>query len=146
MGRRVVNDISQDMEQIDELGISSKLYKDLKEKLKTYYDLNTQSKSIKKIQDSLNKDIKELMVSGNLDEIEIDGYKAKVTTISNVSFDPDILLAIVKEIGRDDLIKIKEYVDIDDIERLVYSEDISAESLIPAQILKEQVRLDVRKK
>lgn len=145
MGRRVINDFDEELKKIEESGLSSDGYHTLKKSLKDYYEVGNQVKSFKKLQDSLNKDIKELMMTENVDQVVIDGYEARVSTICSTSFDQDILLAIVKELGRNDLIKTKEYVNEEDIERLVYKGDINAESLIPAQILKESVRLNVRK-
>lgn len=145
MGRRVINDVVQEMEAIEKSGLSNELYQSLKSDISTYYEVNNQVKSLKKSMDVLNKNIKEQLMQENLDHVEVGGYSAKITTVSSVSFDPDILLALVKEIGRDDLIKTREYVDVDDIERLVYTGELNAKDVAPAQILKEQVRLNVGK-
>ena len=145
MGRRVINDVVQEMEAIEKSGLSTELYQSLKSDISTYYEVNNQVKSLKKSMDVLNKNIKEQLMQENLDHVEVGGYSAKITTVSSVSFDPDILLALVKEIGREDLIKTREYVDVDDIERLVYTGELNAKDVAPAQILKEQVRLNVGK-
>lgn len=145
MGRRVINDVVQEMEAIEKSGLSNELYQSLKSDISTYYEVNNQVKSLKKSMDVLNKNIKEQLMQENLDHVEVGGYSVKITTVSSVSFDPDILLALVKEIGRDDLIKTREYVDVDDIERLVYTGELNAKDVAPAQILKEQVRLNVGK-
>lgn len=145
MGRRVINDVVQEMEAIEKSGLSNELYQSLKSDISTYYEVNNQVKSLKKSMDVLNKNIKEQLMQENLDHVEVGGYSAKITTVSSVSFDPDILLALVKEIGREDLIKTREYVDVDDIERLVYTGELNAKDVAPAQILKEQVRLNVGK-
>lgn len=145
MGRRVINDVVQEIEAIEKSGLSNELYQSLKKDISTYYEVNNQVKSLKKSMDVLNKNIKEQLMQENLDHVEVGGYSAKITTVSSVSFDPDILLALVKEIGREDLIKTREYVDVDDIERLVYTGELNAKDVAPAQILKEQVRLNVGK-
>ena len=145
MGRRVINDVVQEMEAIEKSGLSTELYQSLKSDISTYYEVNNQVKSLKKSMDVLNKNIKEQLMQENLDHVEVGGYFVKITTVSSVSFDPDILLALVKEIGREDLIKTREYVDVDDIERLVYTGELNAKDVAPAQILKEQVRLNVGK-
>ena len=145
MGRRVINDVVQEIEAIEKSGLSNELYQSLKKDISTYYEVNNQVKSLKKSMDVLNKNIKEQLMQENLDHVEVGGYSAKITTVSSVSFDPDILLALVKEIGREDLIKTREYVDVDDIERLVYTGKLNAKDVAPAQILKEQVRLNVGK-
>lgn len=145
MGRRVINDVVQEIEAIEKSGLSPESYQSLKSDISTYYEVNNQVKSLKKSMDVLNKNIKEQLMQENLDHVEVGGYSAKITTVSSVSFDPDILLALVKEIGREDLIKTREYVDVDDIERLVYTGKLNAKDVAPAQILKEQVRLNVGK-
>lgn len=145
MGRRVINDVVQEIEAIEKSGLSNELYQSLRKDISTYYEVSNQVKSLKKSMDVLNKNIKEQLMQENLDHVEVGGYSAKITTISSVSFDPDILLALVKEIGREDLIKTREYVDVDDIERLVYTGELNAKDVAPAQILKEQVRLNVGK-
>ena len=63
-----------------------------------------------------------------------------------VKFNEDLLVQIIREMGREDLIKVKEYVDLDELEREIYRESIDASKLAPSQEITEVVTLNVKKK
>lgn len=64
------------------------------------------------------------------------GVSLSVTTKQNVSFDEDKLLELCKQMNIPNLVKTKEYVDMDVLEGLLYNRVISAESIAPAKVVK----------
>lgn len=64
------------------------------------------------------------------------GVSLSVTTKQNVSFDEDKLLELCKQMNIPNLVKTKEYVDMDVLEGLLYNRVISAESIASAKVVK----------
>ena len=64
------------------------------------------------------------------------GVSLSVTTKQNVSFDEDKLLELCKQMNIPNLVKTKEYVDMDVLEGLLYNRVISVESIAPAKVVK----------
>lgn len=86
----------------------------------------------KKICDSENKQLKELMNEGSY---EAGGYKCTKTISSRQSMDEDKLLYVLKQYyecgtNKESIIKTKEYVDIDMLESAIYNGQISNEILM----------------
>ena len=115
----------------------------LEEVIPEYQDLNNQYNSMGKTVKSLSAEIKDLMGDIDLDTYEVDGIKAKVSHIQSVSFDEELLLATIKDLGLNHLIKTKEYVDMNMLESAIYRHEIDAQVLAPTQIIKEQIRLNI---
>ena len=83
----------------------------------------------KKICDDENKQIKELMDEGSY---EVDGWKATKTISTRETMNEEKLLAVAKKNGYylSDIIKTKEYIDMDKLEALLYKGNISKEVLM----------------
>lgn len=83
----------------------------------------------KKICDDENKQIKELMEEGSY---EAGGWKATKTISTRETMNEEKLLAVAKKNGYylSDIIKTKEYVDMDKLEALLYKGNISKEVLM----------------
>ena len=83
----------------------------------------------KKICDDENKQIKELMEEGSY---EAGGWKATKTISTRETMNEEKLLAVVKNNGYylSDIIKTKEYIDMDKLEALLYKGNISKEVLM----------------
>lgn len=64
------------------------------------------------------------------------GVSLSVTTKQNVSFDEDKLLELCRQMNIPNLVKTKEYVDMDVLEGLLYNRVISAEAIAPAKVVK----------
>lgn len=83
----------------------------------------------KKICDDENKQIKELMEEGSY---EAGGWKATKTISTRETMNEEKLLAVAKKNGYylSDIIKTKEYIDMDKLEALLYKGNISKEVLM----------------
>lgn len=115
----------------------------LEEVIPQYQTINNQYNTLGKTVKSLSTEIKDLMGDIDMDSYEVDGIKAKVTHVQSVSFDDELLLATIKDLGLNHLIKTKEYVDMAMLESAIYRKEIDAQVLAPTQIIKEQIRLNV---
>ena len=98
----------------------------------------------KKETDSANKEIKEMLQKLNKTEFETDnGLVAKITTSKRESFDENRLIEKLKVLNGFTAIKTKEYVDMDELENLIYNGSIDASQLSSCKISKEIVTLKV---
>ena len=113
----------------------------LKDLVEAYGSNKKETDDLKKVVDSQNKQIKELMESNNLTKFESDNYKVSLSISTRDVIDEEQLLAEARtfviadgidlksaeEVG---LIKTKEYVDMDVLESLMYKGGISEEDLL----------------
>ena len=113
----------------------------LKDLVEAYGSNKKETDDLKKVVDSQNKQIKELMESNNLTKFESDNYKVSLSISTRDVIDEKQLLAEARtfviadgidlksaeEVG---LIKTKEYVDMDVLESLMYKGGISEEDLL----------------
>lgn len=113
----------------------------LKDLVEAYGSNKKETDDLKKVVDSQNKQIKELMESNNLTRFESDNYKVSLSISTRDVIDEEQLLAEARtfviadgidlksaeEVG---LIKTKEYVDMDVLESLMYKGGISEEDLL----------------
>ena len=119
----------------------------LEELIVTYAENKSEMGSYKKLVNRDNALIKELMQEQKITEKEVDGWQAKITTKKSESFNEDKLLAIAKERNLD-IIKTKEYIDMDTMEELIYNGVITKEDLLEiakAKEVKETIELRVKK-
>lgn len=140
MGRVVVTDNTTKKDSSND-----DVMTELNNLIKDFYTNDNLCKKYKKIADPIKEQIKNIMIDKNLQSYKFDDYKTSCSVIQSASFDPDILLAIVKDMGLTQLIKTKEYVDEDLLEQMLYKQNLDASKFAPAQIIKESVRLQVSK-
>lgn len=88
------------------------------------YALNkSELDSYKKICDTENALIKSQMANLNVDSYSVGGYTAKYIVSQRVSMDEDKLLTVMKKHHISDVIKTREYVDMDALENYLYHLD-----------------------
>ena len=133
---------------VNEIKESEKLKEEsgFKELIKSYYELNEQKKKYESSVKKLNVEIKDYMSEHGLEVYNFDDYSVKKSISERVKFNEDLLVQLIREMGREDLIKTKEYVDLDELEREIYRESIDASKLAPSQEITEVVTLSVKKK
>ena len=118
-----------------------------------YYEDKEHLDGYKKICDESSARIKQLMQAENLDKYEVD-YEhitnsklyATMSISQRKTMNEDALLARVKELGRQDLIRTKEYVDYDLLEKALYAGDIQESDISGCMNVKEVCTLRVSKK
>lgn len=112
----------------------------LKSLIPTYGELKFQVDEDKKTVDKLKDTIKGIMKKKNLDKKEVDGYIVNYSIRVSESYNEDTLIDIIKK--HDNLkscLKKKVYVDMEELESLIYNEKI------PKKILLEIDKCRVKK-
>ena len=97
--------------------------RELEQLIIDYYNNKKAQDEYKKICDAENKQIKQEM---GVATKEFGEYKATVYETTKVKIDEQRLLAILKANGYSTAIKTKEYVDMDELESLIYNNKIDA--------------------
>lgn len=100
---------------------------------------------VDKIVRSDSKKLKDLMIKFGKQEVEKGGYKAVLHKSTKFSFDQAKLVAILKNLGHTEIIRVEEWVDEQALEKLVFSGEINAKDLAAAQIKSEDYTLNFKK-
>lgn len=120
----------------------------LEELVPLYYAANTQAKHFKESATELGDEIKKICLDKNLNKGEAGTFKFTVSKQVRATFDEEVLLDCVKKLNpevRQKVVKVKEYVDQEELEKAVYLGLIKPEEIKPAQMEKEVVTLQVTK-
>ena len=102
----------------------------------------------KKICDRENAEIKSIMRDFVVSSYEASGYKATYSVSERTSMNEEMLLDIAHNYGIPEIVKTKEYIDYDALEKAIYDGNISEEILLEmdkAKTVKEVVTLRVSK-
>ena len=114
--------------------------------IECFYQDKQQLDKYKKSTEEYNKEIKELMSKIDKTEFETDnGLKAKISLHKKESFNEDKLIQKLKDLNGFTAIKTKEYVDMDELENLIYNGHIDAGQLTSCKQVKEVKVLKVTK-
>lgn len=99
--------------------------------IQLYVDAKIELDERKKVADKYNKELKNLLQSSDMTEYSNDRYKIKLVTSERSSMDEDLLLKELINLKDKfpGLIKSKEYVDMDELESLMYANDLDDETL-----------------
>jgi len=118
----------------------------INDKIKSYFE---QKKELDKQQRDvlqLSKDIKEYLLAEDLSELEADDLIVSITEISKDTIDEENLIPILKE-SFPNVVKLKEYVDMDELENLVYTRQIPPDFIQSFIIHKEPtIRLNIKQR
>lgn len=115
-----------------------------------YVTAKAELDKLKKKVDTTNAEIKALMKSLNMDEVELsDGRKVVYSVTIRESLDEDKLIASLKEYAPyTDCIKKKEYIDTDIMEKEIYSGNFSSDAMLAldgCRIVQEIPKLEIKK-
>ena len=121
--------------------------KSIIDEYKAFKDIENKAKKDSK---PLGEQIKEYATKNGLDKIKSDNWQANVTVTPKQDFNELQAIEIIKKhIGKpllDTVIKTREYIDEDVLEKLIYNGDIDAKVLAPCTIEKEPtVKLTIGK-
>lgn len=99
--------------------------------IQLYVDAKIELDERKKVADKYNKELKDLLQSSDMTEYSNDRYKINLVTSERSSMDEDLLLKELINLKDKfpGLIKSKEYVDMDELESLMYANDLDDETL-----------------
>lgn len=103
----------------------------LAELIPLYGEQNTACNALKKVVSDLNSKIKTAIhdIQKENTDIEIEGWKCSLTVTEEATFNEDRLIEFAKK-HKLKIVKTKEYIDEDALERLIYNGQISKELLI----------------
>ena len=123
---------------------------DLSKTIDEYKESKDKENSLKKINNELSENIKSYMHEHNMTTADTDNYTATLSRKDNESLNEDLAIEIIKEnLGGAllaSVIKTKEYIDEDALEKLVYNGDFDVNKLAKAKIVKPTFTLRVSKK
>lgn len=111
--------------------------KKLDELIPQYAMNKSEMDSYKKICDKENAEIKKLMTDLVLPFYEAGEYKATCTISERESMNEEMLLEIAHYHGISEIVKTKEYIDFDALEKAIYDGKISQEILLELDKAKE---------
>ena len=123
---------------------------DLSKTIDEYKESKDKENSLKKINNELSENIKSYMHEHNMTTADTDNYTATLSRKDSESLNEDLAIEIIKEnLGGAllaSVIKTKEYIDEDALEKLVYNGDFDVNKLAKAKIVKPTFTLRVSKK
>ena len=123
---------------------------DINKIIDLYKESKDKENALKKSNTEMGNNIKSYFQTNGLDRIDTDKYTATVTTSTSESLNEELAIEIIKEnLGGAMLatvIKTKEYIDEDALEKLVYNGDFDLTKLTKAKITKTTSTLRVSKK
>lgn len=123
----------------------------LAEKIDIYKSYKDSESKFKKLSSKLNDEIKEAMSSMGVDEFSSDSYVATVKYSRKETLDEEKAIDVLrKTLSKEQLktvIRTKEYIDDDSLEKLVYNGDFDISLLEPCKVLGNEVAtLRIKKK
>ena len=123
---------------------------DLSKAIDEYKESKDKENALKKANTAMNESIKNYMSENGMDEASSDMYTAVLSNTTKESLYEDLASAIIKEnLGGallNSVIKQKEYIDEDALEKLVYNGDFEISKLEKAKITKVTTTLRIKKK
>lgn len=123
---------------------------DINKIIDLYKESKDKENALKKSNTEMGNNIKSYFQTNGLDRIDTDKYTTTVTTSTSESLNEELAIEIIKEnLGGamlNTVIKTKEYIDEDALEKLVYNGDFDITKLAKAKITKTTSTLRVGKK
>ena len=123
---------------------------DLSKIIDEYKESKDRENALKKANNEMNENIKSYMYENDMTSASSDKYTATLTKVEKDSLNEDLAIEIIKEnLGGallSSVIKQKEYIDEDALEKLVYNGDFDINKLAKAKLTKVSYTLRVTKK
>ena len=123
---------------------------DLSAYIDKYKELKDKENAFKKQTLDLGNNIKGYMYENNMTSANSEKYTATLSCTKKESLNEDLAIEIIKEnLGGallSSVIKQKEYIDEDALEKLVYNGDFDINKLAKAKMVKETYTLRIGKK
>lgn len=122
----------------------------LSEMIDTYKASKDKENALKKANNKMNENIKTYMQEHDMSSANSEKYTATLSCTKKESLNEDLAIEIIKEnLGGallSSVIKQKEYIDEDALEKLVYNGDFDISKLAKAKMVKETYTLIIGKK
>ena len=115
-----------------------------------YKESKDRENALKKANNEMNENIKSYMYEHDMTSANSDKYTATLSCTKKESLNEELAIEIIKEsLGGallSSVIKQKEYIDEDALEKLVYNGDFDINKLAKAKMVKETYALRISKK
>ena len=122
----------------------------LSEMIDTYKLSKDKENALKKANNEMNENIKTYMQEHDMSSANSEKYTATLSCTKKESLNDELAIEIIKEnLGGallSSVIKQKEYIDEDALEKLVYNGDFDINKLAKAKMVKETYTLRIGKK
>lgn len=122
----------------------------LSEMIDTYKTSKDKENTLKKVNSEMNENIKNYMLESGMESVSSEKYTATVKHTTKESLNEDLAIEIIKKnLGGAllaSVIKQKEYIDEDALEKLVYNGDFDINKLAKAKLVTDIYTLRVGKK
>lgn len=123
---------------------------DLSKIIDEYKESKDKENALKKVNNELNENIKNYMYEHDMSSADSEKYTATLTKTDKESLNEDLAIEIIKEnlsgALLSSVIKQKEYIDEDALEKLVYNGDFDINKLAKAKITKTSYTLRVTRR
>lgn len=123
---------------------------DLSKAIDKYKESKDKENALKKANNEMNENIKSYMYENDMTSASSDKYTVTLTKVEKDSLNEDLAIEIIKEnLGGallSSVIKQKEYIDEDALEKLVYNGDFDINKLAKAKLTKVSYALRISKK
>ena len=123
---------------------------DLSKVIDEYKESKDRENALKKANNELNEIIKAFMQNHGISSAESEKYMATLSCTKKESLNEDLAIEIIKEnldgALFNSVIKQKDYIDEDALEKLVYNGDFDISKLEKAKITKVTTTLRIKKK
>ena len=123
---------------------------DLSTAIDKYKESKDKENALKKANNELNETIKTYMQEHGMESANSENWTATLSCKKKESLNEDLAIEIIKEnLGGallSSVIKQKEYIDEDALEKLVYNGDFDIKKLAKAKMIEETYTLRVNKK
>lgn len=123
---------------------------DLSKIIDEYKESKDKENALKKVNNALSESIKDYMYEHDMSSTDSEKYTATLTRSDKESLNEDLAIEIIKEnlsgALLSSVIKQKEYIDEDALEKLVYNGDFDINKLAKAKITKSSYTLRVTRR
>ena len=123
---------------------------DLSKSIDEYKESKDKENALKKANNEINENIKTYMQEHDMTSADSEKYTATLSCTRKESLNEDLAIEIIKEnLGGallSSVIKQREYIDEDALEKLVYNDDFDITKLEKAKITKVTTTLRIKKK
>lgn len=123
---------------------------DLSKIIDEYKESKDKENALKKVNNALSEKIKGYMYEHDMSSADSEKYTATLTRTDKESLNEDLAIEIIKEnlsgALLSSVIKQKEYIDEDALEKLVYNGDFDINKLVKAKITKSSYTLRVTRR
>lgn len=123
---------------------STKITDEMVQKINTFEQLNSEIKKLEKISKPMNEEIKNYFKENNITNADTDTCTAKLSIVASENYIEPLLIQKLKELGKGDLIELKETVNFRGLERELYEGHINENDLAGCKNVNYTYRLTVK--